>query len=122
MQIDEQLLTHAASYRAIARQYQLTHRSLQRHEQTHLHSSLKLVQARGIMLSADTMTEKLAEWHHRMEEQYSKADTTNNILAAVATARTGIAAIDSFAKLTVLSDLEQRLQALEADKETDGDA
>ena len=53
------------------------------------------------MLSAQNLLEKLGQWHERMEEQYAHADAAGNVMAAVATARTGISAFESFAKRTI---------------------
>jgi hypothetical protein len=74
------------------------------------------------MLSAENLLEKLGEWHERMEQQYANADAAGNVVATVATARTGIQAIESFSRIGVMSDIEKRLAALEGeDKTTDDD-
>lgn len=73
------------------------------------------------MLSADNLTEKLGRWHERMEEQYRNAVATGNIMAAVSVARTGIAAIESFSRLGVVDDMEQRLLAAIRDAQGDKD-
>jgi hypothetical protein len=78
------------------------------------------------MLSGENLLDKLGKWHERMEEQYAHADAQGSILGAVATARTGIAAIESFARIGPLSDIERRLADVEAhakgdDTETDTD-
>src|SRR5216683_2117304 len=103
--IDEALLVHAESYRKIAMQFDVTETALWRHEQTHLHHSLKESKALGEMLSADNLLEKLGTWHARMEAQYEKADAQDNVPAAVATGRTGIAAVEAFARIGPLSEV-----------------
>lgn len=70
-------------------------------------------------LSAENLTEQLGKWHARMQRQYRKADAAGDIHAAVATARTGIQAIESFSKIAALGELEQRVATLEAGKAED---
>ncbi len=64
------------------------------------------------MLSATNLLDKLSEWHDRMEQQYQNADAQGDIGATVATARAGLVAIESFARLGPMADLEERLQAM----------
>jgi hypothetical protein len=73
------------------------------------------------MLSGENLLEKLGQWHERMEQQYANADAAGNVMGTVATARTGIAAIESFAHIGVLSDVERRLAALENGDSDDND-
>ena len=73
------------------------------------------------MLQADNLLESLGKWHARMEQQYEKADKADNIMATVATARTGIAAIESFAKIGPMAEIEARLAALEHPESADGE-
>lgn len=111
--IDEALLLHRTSYRRIADHYGLAETSVQRHERNHLTMSLGLSKGLGAMLSGENLLAMLSNWHERMDNQYQKADETNNIMAAVATARTAISAIESAYKIGVAADLEQRVEQLE---------
>ncbi len=52
------------------------------------------------MLSAENLLQQVSVWHTRMEELYAKADHNGEILAAVATARAAIPAIESFHKIS----------------------
>jgi hypothetical protein len=89
-------------------------RSVRRHAHYHLGATVAASKELQAMLSANNLLDKLGEWHERMEQQYANADAAGNVLAAVATARTGISAIESFAKRTIdIDDNEQRFQALE---------
>ncbi len=111
--VDMALTFHLASYRVLARYFKLGEDSLQRHERTCLRSSWEQSKELQAMLSAENLLDKLGKWHERMEQQYTNADAAGNIGATVATARTGIAAIESFAHIGVISDVEERLTALE---------
>lgn len=112
--IDLALLLHKQSYRRIAAHYGLTEACLRRHQANHLAMSWELSKGLQAVLSANNLLAKLGEWHEKMEHQYTKADAANEIMAAVATARVGINAIESFAKITLDADLAKRLDALEA--------
>jgi hypothetical protein len=114
-------MLHTAGYRDLARRYGLDKSSLMRHQRAHLTMSWELSKELNAMLSGDNLLEKLGQWHERMEQQYTNADAAGNIGAAVATARTGIAAIESFAHIGVLSDVERRLAALENGGNDDSD-
>jgi hypothetical protein len=111
--IDLALTLHRASYRAIAHHYGVTKPAIQRHERAHLATSLKQSQELQAMLSNDNLLAKLGEWHDRMEEQYKAATAAGEIMPAVATARVGIQAIESFSRIGQMSDLEARIKALE---------
>jgi len=89
---------------------------MRRHAEIHLRLSWEQSKELHAMLSAENLLDKLGQWHERMEQQYAHADEAGNIAGTVATARTGIQAIESYAKIGPLSDIEQRLAALEADK------
>jgi hypothetical protein len=65
------------------------------------------------MLSASSLLHELGMWHERLEAQYSKADRSDNVGAAVATARAAVATIEAFAKIGPLSDLAARLTEVE---------
>jgi hypothetical protein len=112
-EIDVALLLHTASYDRIAARFGLSFSGVRRHERHCLGRSYALAEELKAMLSAENLLDQLGKWHERMEEQYQNADATGNISAAVATARTGIAAIESFAKLGPMVEFEQRLAALE---------
>jgi hypothetical protein len=120
-QIDTALLLHIEPYRTLAARYRLTKQSLKRHESSHLRMSWEKSKELHAMLSAENLLDKLGQWHERMEQQYAHADEAGNIAGTVATARTGIQAIESYAKIGPLADIEQRLAALEADKTDDHD-
>lgn len=112
--IDERLVMYSAAYRRIAREYHVDESSVRRHAHRHLGATVANSKELSAMLSAQNLLEKLGQWHERMEEQYAHADAAGNVLAAVATARTGISAIESFAKRTIdIDDHEARFQALE---------
>jgi hypothetical protein len=113
-EIDLALLLHRDAYQAIAGRYGIVKSSLQRHEQAHLKMSWEKSKELSAMLSSSNLLDKLGQWHERMEQQYANADAAGNVLAAVATARTGISALESIAKRTIdIDDNEQRFQALE---------
>jgi hypothetical protein len=116
-EIDLALLYHSTSYRVIAREFGVGEDSLQRHERAHLALTWEISKGLHAMLSGNNLMEKLGEWHERMEAQYTKADAAGEIMAAVATARTGIQAIESFAKIGPMSELEARVQAIEQERE-----
>jgi hypothetical protein len=117
--IDAALVCHAASYRSIAKRFSVGHLALMRHEKQHLAHTIGDSQELASMLSAANLTAKVSEWHDRMEQQYSRADTARDVRGAALVARTGLAAIDSFARLGMLSDLGARLAALEQEKQSE---
>lgn len=113
-EIDRALLLHIASYRKMAARYGLSDKGLRDHEQNHLGLSWELSKELQAMLSAQNLLAKLGEWHQRMEDQYANADATGEIQAAVATARVGIQAIESFARITQDAEIERKLNEIEA--------
>lgn len=113
-EIDLALFKHATGYRDIARRYGLDKSSLLRHERNHLNLTWELSKGIQAMLSGDNLLEMLGKWHERMEQQYQNADASANIMAAVATARTGISAIESFARITVETTLQREVDELRA--------
>jgi hypothetical protein len=118
-EIDLALLLHSAGYRDIARRYHLDKSALMRHQRAHLKMSLELSKGLGAMLSGDNLLARLGEWHEKMQDQYGRADAAGNVLAAVATARAGIAAIESFSKIGIMADLQRRLEILENARDQD---
>jgi hypothetical protein len=71
------------------------------------------------MLNTEALLAKLEKWEARMDDQYAKADATNNVMAAVATARAGIAATEAQGRIGPLAEIEARLETLEEDKAND---
>jgi hypothetical protein len=111
--INAALLEHTTGYRHIAARFGLAWSSLRRHEQTHLRATLQHSKELAMSLSADNLLAEVGKWHERMEAQYAKADAANEIATTATVARVGLAAIDLFAKLGPLAELEERLQRLE---------
>jgi hypothetical protein len=104
-EIDVALMLHSAPYRVLAGRYGLRMSSLQRHEQSHLRSTLQHSQELQAMLSATNLREELGKWHKRMKRQYRNADAQGDVMATVATARVGIAAIESFHRIMTEGDV-----------------
>jgi hypothetical protein len=117
--IDLALLQHAVGYRSIAQRFGVTQFALMRHEHGHLAHSIHDSKELGEMLSAANLTTKVGEWHQRMEDQYARADGARDVRGAALVARTGLAAIDAFARLGPLSEMEERLAALEEGQSKD---
>jgi hypothetical protein len=115
--IDLALALHDGGYRDIARRFHSSRSSLCRHERKCLRSSWGEARKVNAMLRADTLLEELGAWHARMLDQYDHADAAGNITAAVATAKVGIQAIESFSRIGVMSELEKRLAQLEQGKD-----
>jgi hypothetical protein len=102
------------SYRTLAARYGLSYGGVRRHEHNHLNLSWELSKGIQAMLSGDNLLEMLGKWHERMEQQYANADASANIMGAVATARTGISAIESYARITVETELQREVDELRA--------
>ena len=120
-EIDQALMEHSVGYRGVAKRFGVHPASVYRHQYDHLRGMVQQSEELRRMLATDNLTDNLAKWHRRMERQYRKADAAGNVLSAVATARTGIAAIEAFSRIGALGDLEQRVQALEAADQPEGE-
>jgi len=121
-EIDAALIEHAVGYRVVAGRFGLAPTSVQRHQNEHLAKQIRQSRELAMRLSTDNLLEQVGKWHERMEEQYRKADDANEIATAATVARVGLSAIESFAKLGALGEIEQRLKTLEEGSGASGDA
>lgn len=113
--IELALIRHDAGLTTLAKRFgNITHASLRRHLENHLGVTVAETKEFRDMLDAQNLLAKLGEWHQRMEDQYANADATGEIQAAVATARVGIQAIESFARITQDAEIERKLNEIEA--------
>lgn len=120
-ELDAALMVHAAGYQAVADRFGLSYGATRRHAIGCLARECARSKEVTEMLNAENLLAKLGEWHDRMQDQYHKADVSGEIMAAVATARTGIQAIESFSRLGPMGALEARIAALENPSQEDSE-
>jgi hypothetical protein len=111
------ILLHRQGFRVIGARFGVAATSLQRHERNCLRRSFERSKELNDMLRAETLLGELGNWHQKMLEQYGHADSAGNIMAAVATARTGIQAIESSSHLTERSEVAQALADIQHELE-----
>jgi hypothetical protein len=112
--VDAALLVHQVSYRAIASTFEVSELALQRHEQTHLRHSIQESRALSEMLSAENLLAKLGELDRETREMLTEARTQGKIQTALSAVRESRGNIEAFARIGPMSEVEQRLRALEA--------
>jgi hypothetical protein len=117
--VDLALMQHVVGYRLLAARFGLAYSSLRRHEANHLRLSWELSKGLGAMLSANNLLEKLAELDTETREMLIEARTAGDIRTALVAVRESRSNIESFAHIGPLSDVEQRLAALEQRQEAD---
>ncbi len=115
--IDVLLLRHAASYRRIATRFGLREASVRRHQERHLQLSLALSKELSAMLSAENLLTKLAELDDATRAMLAEAQEAGDLRVALQAVHESRATIETFSRLGVLSDLEKRLAAVEAEQE-----
>jgi hypothetical protein len=116
-EIDLAVLLHQEGFRVIAARYKVAATSLQRHEAKCLRTSWELSKGLNAMLQGETLLDELGKWHQKMLEQYGHADAAGNIMAAVATARTGIQAIESFSHIAEKNEVAKQLEEIQSELE-----
>jgi hypothetical protein len=112
--IDAALLVHSEGYRNIAEQYGVDYVSLWRHAHTHLAEQIRESKALSEMLSADNLLAKLGELDRETREMLTEARTAGKINVALSAVRESRGNIEAFARIGPMSEVEQRLRALEA--------
>ncbi len=115
--IDLALVRHHTSYRNIARQFQVTDDALLRHQHTHLGLSWQQMKEWSQMLSTDNLLLKLSELDDECRAMLTEARTAGDLRVALQAVHESRATIETFSRLGVLSDLEKRLAAVEAEQE-----
>jgi hypothetical protein len=107
--IDVELVRHAESYRAIARQFGVSRDSLQRHERAHLAMSLQQSQELLAMLSGKNLLAKVAELDGATREMLDTARKWGDLRTALMAVRESRSNIEAYARIDPVNGREQRV-------------
>jgi hypothetical protein len=115
-EIDNALLAHARGYAAIAGRFGLVKSSVQRHEASHLVSRLRASRETQMLVDAQSLAAELRRLHDYVSRALDRAETDGDNRAVFLGVDTGGRSIERLMKLTVLSSIEERLNAVEAER------
>jgi len=114
--IDAALLVHEAGYRNIARRFSVDYTVLFRHAQTHLREQIRESKALSEQLRADNLLAKLAALDERTLQALDTAEQQGDLRMVFTGVVVSRGNIEAFARLGPMSEVEQRLRALEMAK------
>jgi hypothetical protein len=115
-EIDAALLAHARGYEAIAGRFGLVKSSVQRHEASHLAERLRAYRETQMVVDAQSLAAELRRLHDYASRALDRAETEGDNRAVFLGVDTGGRSIERLLKLTVLSSIEERLNAVEAER------
>ncbi|HEX8996354.1 MAG TPA: hypothetical protein VF812_10015 [Ktedonobacterales bacterium] len=108
------LTLHHKGDRLRARRYGLSEASLRHYQRDHRKLSLQANMELGSMLSSDHPLEKLSDLDAATLEMLTEARQVGDLRAALAAIRESRGNIESYSRIGVLDEVEERLAALEA--------
>lgn len=111
--IDAALIDPHCSFRAIASQFGVTTMSLQRHRNHHLVEAVRQNQELYAMLTATNLLNKLASLDETTMELLAEARQAGDLRTALTAIRESRGNIESYSRIGVLVEVEERLAALE---------
>lgn len=111
--INTDLVVRGHSNRVVARQYGMSRDSVRRHATNHLRDTIAQSKELRMLASIDSLVAELNNLHAHVQRVLERAERTGNddlTLRAVAQGRLNV---DSLYRVSSLSDVERRLEALE---------
>jgi hypothetical protein len=118
-EINAALVQHATGYRDMARRFNVSPDALWRHERQHLRAVIQQSRELRMTLSADNLLDKLSELDAATREMLEEARSAGNLRVALAAVRESRENISAYARIGVVTELEQRVAALEAPVDRD---
>src|SRR5260370_26692816 len=115
-EIDAAILRHATGYLKIARHYGLVLASVQRHAANHLAAQLRAHKEIEMLKDAASLVAELNRLHAYASRALDAAEAAGDHRAVFLGVDAGGRSIERLLKLTVLSSIEERLNAVEAEK------
>src|SRR5260370_15352556 len=115
-EIDAAILRHATGYLKIARHYGLVLASVQRHAANHLAAQLRAHKEIEMLKDAASLVAELNRLHAYASRALDAAEAAGDHRAVFLGVDAGGRSIERLLKLTVLSSIEERLNAVEAER------
>lgn len=112
--IDAALIDPHCSFRAIASQFGVTTMSLQRHRNHHLVEAVRQNQELYAMLTATNLLARLSSLDETTMELLAEARQAGDLRTALAAIRESRGNVESYARIGILGEVEERLARLEA--------
>jgi hypothetical protein len=117
--VDAALLAHTAGYRRIAARFGLKDTSLRRHEREHLGERLREQKDIEMLKDAASLVAELNRLHAYTSRALDAAEAQGDHRAVFLGVDAGGRSIERLMRLTTLSEIEARLNAVEADRESE---
>lgn len=118
--IDAALLAHAGGYRVVARRFNLHRASVHRHAHDHLAAQIRAAEELRMLASTESLITEMNELHEHVRRVLERGEAVGDDRLVLQGVAQGARNIDVLARLAPLSDLEQRLAALEQAQARDG--
>jgi hypothetical protein len=115
-EIDAAIVRHATGYLKIARHYGLVLASVQRHAANHLAAQLRAHKEIEMLKDAASLAAELNRLHAYACRALDTAESAGDNRAVFLGVDTGGRSIERLLKVTVLSSIEERLNAAEAER------
>jgi len=115
-EIDAAILRHATGYLKIAREYGLVLASVQRHAANHLSAQLRAHKEIEMLKDAASLVAELNRLHAYAGRALDAAEAAGDHRAVFLGVDAGGRSIERLLRLTVLSSIEERLNAVEAER------